>query len=132
KLREETLQLRKVRLGRDHRDTLASMHNLANSYAAAGRTQDALQLREETLQLQRAKLGPDHPDTLGSMNNLANSYIAAGQASRALDLSQKTLALRARRVKAEPGNILEQANLAWTHGQRGEAEQALQRYPVAA
>jgi hypothetical protein len=43
--------------------------NLANSYAAAGRTQKALKLFEETLQLQKAKLGVDHPDTLMSISN---------------------------------------------------------------
>jgi hypothetical protein len=43
------------------------MHDLAASYIAAGRTQEALKLNEETLQLRKAKLGPDHPDTLSSM-----------------------------------------------------------------
>ena len=33
KLHEETLALRKAKLGPDHPDTLASMNNLANSYA---------------------------------------------------------------------------------------------------
>ena len=32
KLHEETLALRKAKLGPDHPDTLASMNNLANSY----------------------------------------------------------------------------------------------------
>ena len=74
KLHEETLALRKAKLGPDHPDTLRSMNNLANSYSALGRHADALKLREETLALRKAKLGPDHPDTLESMNNLANSY----------------------------------------------------------
>ena len=72
KLREETLALRKAKLGPDHPDTLLSMNNLANSYAALGRHADALKLHEETLALRKAKLGPDHPDTLVSMHNLAN------------------------------------------------------------
>ena len=73
KLREETLALRKAKLGPDHPDTLSSMNNLANSYAALGRQAEALKLREETLALRKAKLGPDHPDTLTSMNNLATA-----------------------------------------------------------
>ena len=64
KLREETLALQKAKLGPDHPDTLRSMNNLANSYAAAGQNDRALKLREETLALRKAKLGPDHPDTL--------------------------------------------------------------------
>ena len=69
-------------LGPDHPDTLRSMNNLANSYAALGRHAEALKLHEETLALQKAKLGPDHPDTLASMNNLANSYADARPARR--------------------------------------------------
>jgi serine/threonine protein kinase len=131
KLREETLQLYKAKLGPDHPATLRSMNNLAASYAAAGRTQEALKLRQETLQLMKAKLGPDHPHTLASMNNLANSYIAAGESAKTMEILQDTLALRELRVKAEPGNSLEQSFLAWTRGQMGEAEEARQDYAAA-
>jgi tetratricopeptide (TPR) repeat protein len=107
------------------------MHNLAVSYAAVGRNQEALKLREETIQLRKAKLGPDHPLTLSSMNNLAGSYIAVGDAAKAMVILQDTLALRERRVKAEPGNSLDQSYLAWTHGEMGEAELARRDYAAA-
>ena len=58
----------------NHPHTLASMHNLANTYDALGRRAEALELREATLALRKAKLGPDHPDTLMSMCGLAYSY----------------------------------------------------------
>ena len=64
------------------------MNNLANSYADAGRSQDALKLHEETLQLRKAKLGPDHPDTLESMNNVAACYIGGGEAAKAVTILQ--------------------------------------------
>jgi serine/threonine protein kinase/tetratricopeptide (TPR) repeat protein len=124
KLREETFQLQKSNLGPDHPATLKSMVNLANSYDAAGRTQEALRLREETLPLMKAKHGLDHPDTLTSMNNLASSYISVGSVARAMAILQDALALHERRVKVDPGNSWEVSNLAWTHGQIGEAEQA--------
>jgi tetratricopeptide (TPR) repeat protein len=130
KLREETVLLSKTKLGPDHPDTLMSMNNLAGSYAAAGRHQDALKLFEETFQLYRAKLGTEHPDTLMSMNNLADSYTTA-QPSKALELLERIVSLRERRAGAEPSNSVEQSFLAWTHGQRGEAAQALQDYPAA-
>jgi serine/threonine protein kinase/tetratricopeptide (TPR) repeat protein len=132
KLREETLQLSKAKLGPDHPGTLVSMDNLSHSYNDVGRTRDALKLREETLQLSKAKLGPDHPDTLRSMNDLAVSYIMTGQLSTALELLQQTLALRVRRLRAEPGNSVEQSYVAMTHGQLGDAEQAGQNYRAAA
>ena len=61
KLHEETLALRRAKLGPDHPDTLRSMSILAESYADAGQTDRAMKLYEETLALQKAKLGPDHP-----------------------------------------------------------------------
>jgi serine/threonine protein kinase/tetratricopeptide (TPR) repeat protein len=81
-------------LGPDAPDTLRSMHNLANSYHALGRLDDALKLRQETLALRQVRLGPDHPSTLMSMNNLAISYYAVGRHADALKLRQETLALR--------------------------------------
>ena len=74
-LYEETLVLRKAKLGPDHPDTLRTMNNLAITYHALGREAEALELREKTLALHKAKLGPDHPDTLGSMIGLAGSYM---------------------------------------------------------
>jgi tetratricopeptide (TPR) repeat protein len=79
KLRQETLALRKVKLGPDHPDTLMTMNNLANSYYILGRRPEALKLRQETLALRKVKLGPDHPDTLMTMYNLAISYTALGR-----------------------------------------------------
>ena len=61
KLNEETLALRKAKLGPDHPDTLRSMNNLANSYAALGRHAEALKLHEETLALRRPSSAPTTP-----------------------------------------------------------------------
>ena len=58
---EETLKLRKAKLGPEHPDTLTSMNNLAAAYQAAGKLDLALPLFEETLKLSKAKLGPEHP-----------------------------------------------------------------------
>jgi serine/threonine protein kinase/tetratricopeptide (TPR) repeat protein len=131
KLYEETLRLSKAKLGADHPDTLKSMNNLATSYHYAGRSQEAVKLHEETLRLTKAKLGRAHPDTLASMNNLAGSYIAAGEAAKAVALLQETIALRERRVKAKPGQNMEQSFLAWTHGLMGEAEEGRRDYSSA-
>ena len=71
---EETLKLRKAKLGPDHPDTLASMNNLAGSYAALGRHSEALPLYEETLKLTKAKLGANHPDTVGTIYDIACTH----------------------------------------------------------
>ena len=98
KLREETLALRKAKLGPDHPDTLRSMSNLAESYYALGRHAEALKLREETLALRKAKLGPDHPDTLRSMADLAANYAAPRPSGR-----------RAKAVRGDPAAATDKA-----------------------
>src|SRR5262249_20928000 len=95
-LYEETLKLRKAKLGADHSDTLLSMHYLAISYAAGGRTQEALRLDEETVQRRKAKLGPNHPQTLKSVNNLAWLLATCPDSKlrdpkRAVELAQETV-----------------------------------------
>src|SRR5262249_8702820 len=100
KLFEETLALRKAKLGPNHPETLRSMNNLAVSYARLGRLTDALKLREETLALQKAKLGPNHPDTALTIYNIAcvhalmipKSSDGAKEADLAMDWLQKAVA----------------------------------------
>jgi eukaryotic-like serine/threonine-protein kinase len=77
--------------GRDHPETLRSMHNLAGSYEFSGRHAEALALREATLEQQKKVLGPDHPHTLSSMIGLANSYVAMNRPADALALREATL-----------------------------------------
>ncbi|MFO0842616.1 MAG: tetratricopeptide repeat protein [Gemmataceae bacterium] len=88
-LLEETLKLRKAKLGPDHPETLSSMAGIAVGYQAAGKLDLALPLFEETLKLTKAKLGPDHPNTLASMHNLAAGYQAAGKLDLALPLFEE-------------------------------------------
>ena len=90
---EETLKLRKGKLGPDHPDTLKSMNNLVVGYLTAGKMDVALPLYEQTLKIMKAKLGPEHPHTLESMNNLATAYQVAGNLDLALPLLEETLKL---------------------------------------
>ncbi len=91
---EETLALKKAKLGPDHPETLHSMDNLAFMYSGLGRNQEALKLHEEALALRKSKLGPDHPHTLFSMTSLAVNYSALGRHTDALKLNEETLALQ--------------------------------------
>jgi tetratricopeptide (TPR) repeat protein len=113
-------------LGTDHPDTLLSMINLANSYAALGRLTDALKLREETLALQKTKLGPDHPHTLATMNNLANTYEALGRHAEALKLNEETLALSKAKLGTDhPDTLANMNNLANSYFALGRHAEAL-------
>ena len=91
KLREETLDLRKAKLGPDHVDTIASRGNLALSYMAIGRNAEAVKIGEETLALEKAKRGLDHPETITSMQVLALGYSSLGRQSEAIRVYEEAL-----------------------------------------
>jgi tetratricopeptide (TPR) repeat protein len=97
---EQTLKVRKAKLGPDHPDTLNSMDNLAIVYQDAGKLDMALPLYEVTLKLRKAKIGPDHPDTLKSMSHLAGAYRLTHKPDLALPLFEE--ALRLRKAKQGP------------------------------
>ncbi|PKK50880.1 hypothetical protein CI102_4817, partial [Trichoderma harzianum] len=53
-------------LGKEHPDTLLSMHNLACTWIELGRHSSALTLIEECVQYRRSVLWPEHPYTVES------------------------------------------------------------------
>ncbi|WP_407661428.1 tetratricopeptide repeat protein [Frankia nepalensis] len=57
-------------LGNDHRGTLATQHNLAQVYRAAGQIDEAVSLFEDVLTIQLRVLGADHPLTLAAREAL--------------------------------------------------------------
>jgi eukaryotic-like serine/threonine-protein kinase len=113
-------------LGPDHRDTLASMHGLAEGYYALGRHADALKLYEETLALRKATLGPDHPDTLTTMAGMAAAEYALGRYADALALREETLARRKAVLGPDhPDTLASMHNLANSYGSVGRQPDAL-------
>ena len=113
-------------LGPEHPDTLKAMINLADSYADAGRRDEALKLREEVLPLSRKVNGPEHPDTLGAMNNLALSYSAAGRRDEALKLLEEVLPLSRKVLGPEHPDTLEaMTNLAISYSDAGRRDEAI-------
>jgi hypothetical protein len=114
KLDEETLALRKAKLGPQHPDTLLSMDNLAISYADLGRHADALKLHEETEALRKAKLGPDHPDTLKSMWGVAASLVKLQRSAEAVPVIDDCVKRAAAKV-VDPALLPSVMNLRLRH-----------------
>ena len=113
-------------LGPDHRDTLASMNNLAAAYGALGQYVDALKLNEQTLEMRRAKLGYDHPDTLESMANLSYRYHQLGQYDKALALCKEAFLLtKAKLGPDDPATINSMSLLAINYVSVGRYDDAL-------
>jgi serine/threonine protein kinase len=76
-------------LGADHRDSLATLNNLALAHKKAGQLPRAIELFERAQDAQVKTLGADDRDTLATLHNLALAYQEAGQLSRAIELYER-------------------------------------------
>lgn len=81
-------------LGPGHPTTLLACDNLAATYAAAGRADEATVAYGRCLAEREEALGPDHPDTLTSRASLARACLVAGRHPDAVMLYERTLADR--------------------------------------
>jgi len=77
--------------GADDPNTLECANNLANSYAALGRHDEALKLRREVFERRQNASDPNDLGVLESKNDLAISLDAAGKYDEALKLREEAL-----------------------------------------
>ena len=68
-----------------------AMGNLAATYSALGRHQDALVLKEKTLDFRRRVLPENHPDIGTSCFNISLSYHQFGDSHRAIARAREAL-----------------------------------------
>jgi hypothetical protein len=85
------MNARKSKLGSDHLDTLNSMYNVATTYQAQGRWEEAEQLEIDVINASRTKLGTEHPFTLTTMASLGVTYGNLGKWEEALSLLSHTI-----------------------------------------
>ena len=69
-LQVKALEIRQRVLGKEHPDTLISVHNLAFLFKRQGRDGEATALMEDCIRMRKRVLGPDHPDTTDSQDIL--------------------------------------------------------------
>ncbi|NOX23387.1 MAG: tetratricopeptide repeat protein [Actinobacteria bacterium] len=111
----------------DHPTALVTRNNLASSYQAAGRTDEAVELREQALADCEHILGTDHADSLTSRNNLASSYQAAGRTDEAIRLKEQVLADRLRILGTEhPNTLASRNNLVLSYQAAGRIDEAIE------
>ena len=67
------------------------MGNLAITYGALGRHEDALAMQESVLELRRRFLPPGHLDIALSLYNISESYERVGDMLRAMDCACENL-----------------------------------------
>jgi eukaryotic-like serine/threonine-protein kinase len=130
---QRALSLRRQKLGDNHVDTLASLHNLAMAYQDGGRLDQAIPILEATLEKRRAKLGDDHADTIESMNDLAVAYWETGKLSQAIGLYESTLAKTRSKLGEDHQDTLTIAdNLAVAYAAAGQTDRAIPLHEATA
>ena len=126
-LTEKVVEARERMLGKEHPNTLRSMHNLAISYSKVGQQQKALELAEKVVEAMERTLGKEHPTTLTSMHNLALRYSEVGQRQKALELTEKVAEARERTLGEEhPDTLGNMNNLAIRYSEVGQQQKALE------
>ena len=68
-----------------------AMNNLADTFGALGRHQDALVLEEKTLEFRRRVPPQNHPEIGISCFNISSSYRQAGDFHRAIERAREAL-----------------------------------------
>jgi len=123
---ERAWELRQVKLGPDHADTLSSQNALGLAYQAAGSLDKAIPLLKRTLATRAGTLGREHPDSLSSAKSLAMAFRDAGQWDQAIVLFERILTLETARLgRDDPGTLLTQNNLALTFRDDGQWDRAI-------
>ncbi|MCJ1428159.1 hypothetical protein MMC29_006067 [Sticta canariensis] len=124
---EQEVKARKSTLGKEHPDTLRSMHTLAICYSEAGRRQEALQLMKRVVKARRVALGKEHPETLRSIHALAIRYGDAGRRREARQIMEQVVGADKRTLGDEHPNSLGSIhNLALGYSDTGREQEALQ------
>lgn len=79
------MNVRDVKIVKEHPDTLKSMNALASILRAQGRLWDTEELQVQVMELRRTKSGSSHPNTMASMNNLALIFNEQRKGEKAVD-----------------------------------------------
>ncbi|MCX5671838.1 MAG: tetratricopeptide repeat protein [Planctomycetota bacterium] len=115
-------QIRRRLLGAEHRDTLASMCNMAVSLMCQGKHAEAEQKFRQVAQ--ERVLGKEHPETLKSMLNLAYDLSSQGKAAETEQMCRQLLEVQERVLgKEHPETLGNRMGLAMAlNSQRKYAE----------
>jgi tetratricopeptide (TPR) repeat protein len=71
KLQEQLLEIRQIKLGKDHQQTIKTMEDLASTLACLNEQSGAKELYEKVLGTRKRMIGNEHPETIEVMARLA-------------------------------------------------------------
>ena len=123
----QLLEIHQGLSGPQHRDTAASLNNLAMLYQAMGDYAKAEPLYQRALTILEKALGPQHPSTATSLSNLAELYRVMGDYARAELLLRRALWDQGKALGPEhPYTATSLKRLAFLNLDLGKADGALE------
>ncbi len=128
-LLEQSVKSQRRLLGKNHSETMTSVHDLANLYWYQNRLKDAEPLYQEVVETRTRLLGEEHPDTLKANFDLASLYLGQERLDEAEKLTLKTLEIQRRVLGDEhEDTTASMHNLAFCYYEKGQYKEALQLY----
>jgi eukaryotic-like serine/threonine-protein kinase len=100
-LQQQSLRDAEQELGPDDYETAMAHHNLGNTLAVMGRTDDARAHYERAQALFETIEGPEHPDVAQALHGLADLAVDAGELDQAQALYQRAYEIRMRALGAD-------------------------------
>jgi CHAT domain-containing protein/tetratricopeptide (TPR) repeat protein len=125
-------EIREPLLGRNHPETVACLHNLANCYLRYGKLEAAKQLYREAIDIASGFLDGEHPQLARSTGNLAAILWYEGDYELGIALAQQSADLLARTLGREHIHYGMALNtLGLFHARQGDAQSAIDYFRQA-
>ncbi|KAI5846544.1 hypothetical protein DFP73DRAFT_494697, partial [Morchella snyderi] len=129
---ERLLAGREKSLGKDHPDTLATVHSMASVFSKQGEYGKALEWYERALAGKEKSLGKDHPSTLTTVHSMALVFDNQGEYGKALEWYERALAGSEKSLgKDHPDTLTTVHSMALVFDNQGEYGKALEWYERA-
>ena len=125
-LQEKVVDVRKIKLGLEHSDTLDAMASLGEIYWNSGLTDKAANLQRQVLDIRSRRFGLEDPSTLKAMDNLADTYWLCGRLPEAEELGVKAMNTMTKVLgSTDISTLTSTLNLARIYKHRGHPEEAI-------
>jgi tetratricopeptide (TPR) repeat protein/tRNA A-37 threonylcarbamoyl transferase component Bud32 len=122
---QRAVALRQEHLGKDERDTLVAMYDLAHALYESGQQQAALDMLHVLVKLQETKLGPGHVEVLSVRNTIAFFTWMTGQVAPARTMIEENLRQWEKTAPEAGGRLIAMDYLAQIHISIGQPKRAL-------
>lgn len=122
---DETLELMRLALGKDHPSTLRTIGILVTVYTSQARLTEARNTAKFLIEENKRILGPSHPQTIYAMSLLAGICIARGGFDEALQLQKQVTEIASKSLGVNhPSTLRYCSNLAMIYCSKSEWIQA--------